>query len=458
MAGIFDLLTGDPTQQIAQRLGQAPGQPGSPQLGRNLWQRVAEPLRQAGGPPGPPPGAPPAPPQPQIYQSPPDLAQMYMQLQQHDTASNQFYSGLGLLAAGMYPGRNPNASMKWAQGMQQDPNSMFNNLVQIRGMQQQQASLDAFNRSIPDMMKQTGLTADEIRANPQAATELVGKIAATNAGISSDPTVQEMNRAKGVYMAQNGITDPNDPRIPDKYKYPAQYKAGAAADVAVATDKTDAANSFNSVDPQWKTVQDNLAWLNDKAHHDAVVAAIQHPDFQTSGYIGQNLPSWVGGQPQDVLDAKAKLDTLRAQLQSEAFRNTKNVRSNREAAFLGDAQTNLFKITNSDATITDALTDLQNKVTAGRANATLAAGRPIPAEWAPNADQTLLDPKNQLFNGGSVLPPADKPPVPNAAAAGGSGKPLSADDLTQAKTLIAQHGRDWVIKYLQGQGYKTDGL
>ena len=235
---------------------------------------------------------------------------MYMQLQQHDTASNQFYSGLGLLSAGMFPGRNPNASMKWAQGMQQDPNSMFNNLVQIRGMQQQQASLDAFNRSIPDMMKQTGLTADEIRANPQAATELVGKIAATNAGISSDPTVQEMNRAKGVYMAQNGITDPNDPRIPDKYKYPAQYKAGAAADVAVATDKTDAANSFNSVDPQWKTIQDNLTWLN--AHKDAVIAAVQHPEFTTTGQFGANLPSWLGGQPQDVLDAKANLDTLRS--------------------------------------------------------------------------------------------------------------------------------------------------
>ena len=196
---------------------------------------------------------------------------------------------------GSFPGRNPKEPMQWAQSMQQDPNSMFNSLVQIRGMQQQQASLDAFNRSIPDMMKQTGLTADEIRANPQAATELTSKIAATNAGISSDPTVQEMNRAKGVYMAQNGITDPNDPRIPDKYKYPAQYKAGATADVTNATDKTDAANSFNSVDPQWKTVQDTLAWLNDKKNRDAVIAAVQHPEFETTGQFGANLPSWLGG-------------------------------------------------------------------------------------------------------------------------------------------------------------------
>ena len=94
---------------------------------------------------------------------------MYMQLQQHDQASNQFYSGLGLLAAGMYPGRNPKASMQWAQSMQQDPNSMFNNLVQIHGMQQQQASLDAFNRSIPDLATKLHMTPDEIRAAGPAA-------------------------------------------------------------------------------------------------------------------------------------------------------------------------------------------------------------------------------------------------------------------------------------------------
>ena len=192
-------------------------EPQVPPQGRNLLAQGGGAPPQGGGPPGANPGASggssaPGQPQqqqqqPQILQTPPDLAQAYLALSGRDQASNQFYSGLGLLAAGMYPGRNPKASMQWAQSMQQDPNSMFNSLVQIHGMQQQQASLDAFNRSIPDMMKQTGLTADEIRANPQAATELMGKIAATNAGISSDPTVQEMNRAKGVYMAQEiGIT------------------------------------------------------------------------------------------------------------------------------------------------------------------------------------------------------------------------------------------------------------
>ena len=142
---------------------------------------------------------------------------MYMALSQHDQASNQFYSGLGLLAAGMYPGRNPNASMKWAQGMQQDPNSMFNNLVQIRGMQQQQASLDAFNRSIPDLAKQTGMTEDQVRAlGPQGAAEVTSKIAEANAGVGGGPAWMSQERAEKALIAA-GKPIPWTPGDPSSY-------------------------------------------------------------------------------------------------------------------------------------------------------------------------------------------------------------------------------------------------
>ena len=241
MPGLFDALQGlmgrpDPSQQIAATLGQAPGQPGSP----------------AGPQPGaPPPGAPPgggppggpqaqqqqqAPPTPQVYQSPPDLAQMYMALSQRDQASNQFYSGLGLLAAGMYPGRNPNASMKWAQGMQQDPNSMFNSLVQVHQMQQQQQGLDAFQRSIPDLAKQTGMTEDQVRAlGPQGAAEVISKIAEANAGVGGGPAWMAQQRAEKALIAQGKP-------IPWTAGDPASYAAWNAANTgqAVTTAKTKA--------------------------------------------------------------------------------------------------------------------------------------------------------------------------------------------------------------------------
>ena len=162
---------------------------------------------------------------------------MYMQLQQHDQASNQFYSGLGLLAAGMYPGRNPKASMQWAQGMQQDPNSMFNSLVQIHGMQQQQASLDAFNRSIPDIAKQAGLTEDETRAlGPQGAAEVMSKIAEANAGVQATrPARMSQQRAeKASTWSQNWHQPipwtPRDPATNYNAWNPARYQSAEKAD------------------------------------------------------------------------------------------------------------------------------------------------------------------------------------------------------------------------------------
>ena len=118
MAGsIMDLISAatghpDPSIAIARALGQMPGQPGSAQGP----QPLAGPQPSAGPPGGPagpggPPGAsggPPAPaqqqqqapPQPQVYQTPPDLGSMFVQLMQHQQANEQFNRGMGMLAAG----------------------------------------------------------------------------------------------------------------------------------------------------------------------------------------------------------------------------------------------------------------------------------------------------------------------------------------------------------------------
>ena len=230
MAGLFDglqMLMGrpDPRQQIASALGQAPGQPGSPagpQLSGGGRRGPTTRRRASSGSPGSswrgsrrPSAATSnkAPPQPQVYQSPPDLAQMYMALSQHDQASNQFYNGLGLLSAGMYPGRNPNASMKWAQGMQQDPNSQMNSLMQIQQYAQQNQALQAFQRSIPDVAKQNRHD-DRTRCGrlgPQGASEVMSKIAgrrtpvlaAARPGWPSNGPEQALI----VYMAQANFMD-----------------------------------------------------------------------------------------------------------------------------------------------------------------------------------------------------------------------------------------------------------
>ena len=469
---LFDLAQGlmgrpDPRQQLYAALGQAPGQPGSPQGPQPLAGQNAPPGGPAGpggspdpsGGPSQPQQPPQAPPQPQAYQSPPDLAQAYMALSQRDQARQQFNSGLGLLAASAYPGRHPEMIMKAMSGGGEDAGTMFNNLMQLQQYQQQNQALQAYRQGVPGMLKGMGLNDDQIKAyTPLALADpsFATKIAETQLGVGGSPAWMAQKHAEAALTAQGKPIPwtPGDPSSFDAYtKATTESSVKNATDITTA--KNDASTSFNSVDPQWKTVQDNLAWLNDPAHRDAVISAIQKPELVTTGQVGENLPTILGGQDQDVLDAKGRLDTLQAQLKTEAFKNTKNVRSNREAQFLGDAATNIFKPTNSPTAITDGLADLQNKATAGRANATLAAGRPIPAEWAPQADPTLLDPKSQLFNGGSVAPPAQ-----GGGGGGGSLKPMPDATKSAAQALIAKDPtqRGPLIQHLRQQGIDPTGL
>ena len=161
---------------------------------------------------------------------------MYMALSQRDQASNQFYNGLALLSAGMYPGRNPNASMRWAQGMQQDPNSTMGTLVQLQQIQQQNQALLAFQRSIPDYAAKTGMTEDQVRAiGPQGMGEVMTKIAEANAGVGGGPAWMAQQRAEKALIAQGKP-------IPWTAGDPASYAAWSQANTgqAVTTAKTKA--------------------------------------------------------------------------------------------------------------------------------------------------------------------------------------------------------------------------
>ena len=378
---------------------------------------------------------------------------MYMALSQHDQASNQFYSGLGLLAAGMYPGRNPKASMQWAQGMQQDPNSMFNSLMQIHGMQQQQASLDAFNRSIPDMMKQTGLTADEIRANPQAATELVGKIAATNAGISSDPTMQEMNRAKGVYMAQNGITDPQDPRIPDKFKYPEQYKAsvltteGQNKDVREAaqalpgynTSLGDMSNRLSSIQAQAPIIQGILSDGKKQAAAQTLLAA---DPGSWAGIIAQH--SGVLSDPE--LKAIGDLKQLKMQNYASNFKSGQRL-TQQEALRLGQAADQISNLSVSPDTYMQNIADVGTKLGHARAN---AYGAAEDFDNLPMNLRPLMDPS--YLKGG--VNARETTPMPAWAKPVDVSDPKDLANLQQGQAYRIKSGPYAGVHY---KGFRDDG-
>ena len=418
---IFQTLFGRPPAEarLAGMLGQAPGQAGSPQGPQPLAGQNAP----SGGPAGPGgspdpsggPAAPQQPPQPQVYQSPPDLAQAYMALSQQNQAKQDFWGGLAGVAQALHPGRVTPGMVKSITGTSQDPGTMFNNLMQIQQYKQQNLALQAFQRSVPDMMKQTGLTADEITANPQAAMELMGKIAQMNAGVSSDPTIQEMNRAKGVYMAQNGITNPNDPLIPDKYKYPEQYKAGVQGDVAHAKEmqdfKDNGVEDLPSLEPRLDKGEKTVDTL--LGNMDATMTALQAPGFLTRGPV----PGYLGGGPygQDVKDAAAAMATLKAQLAGEGLKDTKNVRNKTEFNALSESMTAALDPSNSPAQVQQALQDIKTKIARAHAQALAVAGKQVPYAYKGLADQRFFTKGDPYYTG------ATQEDAPADSSGGGGG-------------------------------------
>lgn len=441
------------------------------------------PQPQSGGSPSPSGGqggAPspggPAPP------TPPDLAQLYMQLEQRNRSANEIDRGLSLMAASMSTPTMANAIMG-SVPQQPDAGAMMGNMMklqqgQIAMRQQQQAAAGAestFQSLFPGAKPGLGtelfnmgklgdvMTAHIASMNPTEAQKNAD--AATNAMATANPNMSpqdiasfkanllagamggsDLDQRQYLGAVQSGIFHGTY----EDWKNQGMAKGKQAADYA--TQKADAATSFVPVDAAWKSVQDNLDYLN--KNKDAAIVAIQHPDWETTGQIGRNLPAWFGGQPQNVLDAKNALVQLQAQLKTEAFRNTKNVRSNKEAQFLGDAATPIFSPTNSDKAISDGLQTLLTQATTGRANATAAAGRPIPNEWAQTVDPQLLDPNNPLYNGSKVQPPPEQP----TQSGGLKTLPDETVAAIEQKLKSSPGERDAILKHFQGLGFDVSKL
>ena len=178
-----------------------------------------------------------------------------------------------------------------------DPGTLMGRIMQLQQYNQAQARYadlvndsDASAKSLdmdPGAFK-TLVTA----AGPEGAGAAIGKIAEANAGVSGDPTIQEMNRAKGVYMAQNGITDPHDPRIPDMYNYPEQYKAGVQTEAGKAKEivatQTNFQPAVQTYDEQIQHVNNLLA--NPKGY--AEIAGLKGAIAPTTALTADGQRAW----------------------------------------------------------------------------------------------------------------------------------------------------------------------
>lgn len=156
-------------------------------------------------------------------QSPPDLAQLYMQLEQRNRSANEIDRGLSLMAASMSTPSMANAIMG-SIPQQQDPGAMMGNMMKLQQMQMQQRGMQAMlsPEFINEMAQRTGMS-----PNMVAATIYSGKggdLLTSLAGISGPQNMQDMTRARTIYMSQHGITDLNDPRLPNYFLSPDKWQ------------------------------------------------------------------------------------------------------------------------------------------------------------------------------------------------------------------------------------------
>jgi hypothetical protein len=129
--------------------------------------------------------------QPQATQPPPDLARLYLQLEQQHQMAEGFNRGLAGFLGGFKgpPGGAEQIMRGMTGGQSQDPGILLQNLLQMR---QQQAQMQAFGRAIPDIAKQTNMTPDEIlAAGPEVMCAAVECADRCDAQLCSSPRRDE---------------------------------------------------------------------------------------------------------------------------------------------------------------------------------------------------------------------------------------------------------------------------
>ena len=251
---ILDLLAAamghpDPADQIAARLGQMPGQPGSPQGPQPLAGAVP-PAGPPAGPPGggpgasgpspgaPPGGAAPAPPTPQVMQTPPDLGQMFVQLMQRQQADQGFNRGLGMLAAGFAQPRDRAAMIDAMSQGGPDAGGLMGNLIKLQQYNIEQQQRQALMQSLPAMLDKAGIDrsyAPLAMANP----DFLAKIVEMQTGVSGDPVQRELAQSRREWLAQNpGKTEADMVAAKPELAGPVEFQAGRTAATTDAATKT----------------------------------------------------------------------------------------------------------------------------------------------------------------------------------------------------------------------------
>ena len=119
---------------------KGPMAPGPPPIGGLQMPQGGPPGGGApNAPPGPPPGQGGLPPT-AATQSPPDLASLYLQLENRNRSANEIDHGLAMMASSFAAPGTQGQIMHSADNMNQDPGAQLSNLISLQNLQRQAAN------------------------------------------------------------------------------------------------------------------------------------------------------------------------------------------------------------------------------------------------------------------------------------------------------------------------------
>ena len=440
MPGLFDLIQSamgrpDPSLAIAHALGQAPGQPGSPQGPQPLAGPApsAGPPTGAAGPGGPPgasggppapagpggpggPGGPPqAPPQPQATQTPPDLGQMFLQLTQRQQASEGFNRGLGMLAAGFAQPRDRATMIGAMEGQSGDPGATMGNIMRLQQWNMQQQRLADMKNNLPALAQATGLPLDTLttmyNSNPEAFGQEIARIQEAKLGLTGTQTDKEFRNAQQAWQAQN----PGQP-LPTWLQTEAgfaQYQVGKVTEEkAKADDVVKAKQDFTTQNQQFNQAE---GLVNKLLAPDTPLDEVTKTLIPATG-VGGVLKSWTGQLSDAGGQAASNLQQLKNLLYSKAFQSTGSRRTQQEVSNLSAAISQLDNVNLSPQQLRDQLGNIRDMLNQTHANVYGAAG-----QAAPDNLYDLMDPiyKKEGDTPGDLYAGAVRMPKPKGAGSAG---------------------------------------
>jgi hypothetical protein len=440
--GLFDLIQSamghpDPAMAIQARLGQAPGMPGGP----GPQPLVGPP------PPGPPAGpdgspgasggpAAPAqqqqqqapPPQPQAYQTPPDLGGMFVQLMQRQQSNEQFNRGIGMLAAGFAAPRDRETMINAMSGQSGDAGGLMGKLMQLQQWNIQQQRYGDMQKSLPALAQATGLPVETLTAmfnsNPETFGQEIARVQEAKLGLTGTQTDKEFRNAQQAWQAQN----PGQP-LPTYLQTEAgfgQWQVGKVTEEkAKADDVVKARGDFTTQNQQFGQAEGLANKLLNAS--DDTLGEITKTLLPATG-VGGVLKSYTGQLSDEGGQAASDLQNLKNLLYSKAFQSTGSRRTQQEVQNLSNAISQLDNANLTPKQLRDQIANVQTMLRQTHANTYGAAGQAVPDDLYDLMDPIYKkegDTPGDLY-AGAVRMPKPKGGGPSAPASVASAGPAAA--------------------------------